>query len=176
MNRDKIKEFEFKTDKYHLISYFTLMGHRVGYLGMSSEKYKTIEGDNITVHGGVTFERKLHDEPMDMYIGFDCAHASDSIDKLTTKKLFPEAYEQYLSLGMFNFMTGSVKDRYFVIKWIFAMLKQIQKHKITEYEDTLLFNYCKENDNWGFYYRWIVADTLTDDELLFVKLNNLDYY
>lgn len=175
MSREKVKEFEFKTDDYHLVSYFTSMGHRVGYLGMPKKKFKRVlKPDGIHVHGGPTYEGPLEGSDLE-YIGFDCAHYQDAVDEETMKKLFPEIYDQYLNIGMFNYRSGTVKDLDFVVREIFCMLKQVQSHTVPEGYEPLL-TYCKQAGSWDFYYRWIVRGSLSDDEVLFLKLNNLDYY
>lgn len=174
--KHKITEWEYQTDRYHLIVMFTDMGHRVGYLGMSEKEYDVVNVDDIYVHGGVTYTGTLGLENGLLYIGFDCAHYNDGTDLETLKLHFPDSH--MISSGFV--MSGKVRSLNFAIHEVFNILKSIQPNKIKLIDDDLLdrddiiITYCTENDNWDFYYRWITKGILVKEELLFLKLHGLD--
>ena len=75
-------------------------GHRCGYVEVSEKLFKQLEDkrDLLDCHGGITFYDNVESEnniqlPEGCWVGFDCAHCIDGIDKEAVVKLFGNTEE-----------------------------------------------------------------------------------
>lgn len=88
------QEIRFEYKGFPCVVLFMPMGYRCGYVGLPKEnKYYGKKYDNIPVecHGGLTYsEHRLfgQDDKDTWWIGFDCGHYCDGIDKDTFNKIY----------------------------------------------------------------------------------------
>lgn len=88
--RSVIEEERFEYKGFPCVILFMDMGWRCGYVGYPDTK--TINPDEISCHGGITYgpESHLHlqDDVNTLWIGFDTAHYCDGIDAEKVKEYF----------------------------------------------------------------------------------------
>lgn len=100
MNKYFVKEAHFEHEGRDCIVVFSRMGFRCGYVSVDENDKDFVEvirdfngkkrteidylAFDIDCHGGLTFGNELHHElepKAKHYVGFDCAHFGDGIDK-----------------------------------------------------------------------------------------------
>lgn len=91
------KQFEYKG--HDCICVFTCLGVRNGYVSVKG--YKPFYDYNIDCHCGLTYSGKLpeyYNPKVQYYIGFDCGHICDGIDKIKAYKygLVDETMLEYM--------------------------------------------------------------------------------
>jgi hypothetical protein len=175
MNNKIVIEKDEMIGRYHFLVKFTSRGYRLGYLGIPDQEYSLygIKAESIVVHGGVTFKGYIESQKKDYYyIGFDCNHMGDGIDK----KAMIE-YEMDLDILKMRRQWEKPGERIKTLDYVFeelmSMLQQIRD------PEGLVSKYCLENNYIYLYEDWMTGkiqeNEIPNDLKLYLKLNNIIY-